>query len=98
MKMASAAARSAARDVAEKAPPPTRSASHAGIDVLDVAVPLVQGVDPLRVDVEADDAEAGLGEADGQGQADVAETDHGDDEVALGHPAAERVGRSGGLR
>ena len=98
MKMASATARSAAPTSAEKAPLPTRSATTPASTSSMWLCPWFRACDPLGVDVEADDAEAGLGEADHQGQADVAETDHRDDEVALGNPASERFGRSSGLR
>ena len=47
-------------------------------DVLDVAAALAEGLDLARVDVEADDLVAGLGEGYGERQPDVAEPDDPD--------------------
>ena len=47
-------------------------------DVLDVAAPVVQRLDLAGVGVEPDDLVPGLGEGDGQGQADVSEPDDPD--------------------
>ncbi len=47
-------------------------------DVLDVGDALVQGVDLAQIDVDADDLGAGAAELQGQGEADISETDDGD--------------------
>ena len=49
-----------------------------GGDVLDVGAALAQRGDLVLVDVDADDVEPGLGEADGQWQPDVAQSDDSD--------------------
>ena len=49
-----------------------------GRDVLDVGAPVTQRLDLARVDVEADDVPARLGERDGERQTDVAESDDAD--------------------
>ena len=67
------------------------AATRSVVDVLDVAVTVVQRGDPLGVDVEADRREARLGEADHQGQPDVAEPDDPDDRLTPVESLQERV-------
>lgn len=45
-------------------------------DVLEWAVPVVDGGDPPRIDIEAEHAESALSGSQRQRQADIAETDH----------------------
>ena len=59
-----------------------------GGDVLDVGVALAQPGDLGLVDVDADDVEPGFGEADGQWQPDVAQSDDSDAHAAS--PSASR--------
>jgi hypothetical protein len=54
-----------------------------GVEVLDVALAAVQLVDLHGVGVEAEDAEALLGEGEGERQADVAEADDADERASV---------------
>jgi len=67
-----------------------------GAQVLQVRVAAPQHLDLLVVDVEADDAEAGLKEGAQQRQADVAEADDADGRGAIVDPGFELGG--GGRR
>lgn len=49
-----------------------------GLDMLDVGAARVDGVDLRRVDVEAEDGDLRLGEAEAERKPDIAETDDGD--------------------
>jgi hypothetical protein len=60
-----------------------------GLDVVDIAFPAVQALDLGAVDVDAEHAEARLGIAQGQGQADIAEADDADHGAALVQPLGQ---------
>jgi len=45
-------------------------------DIDEIGPPVLHRADALRVDIEAGDGEAGAGEFEGLGEADVAETEH----------------------
>ena len=61
----------------------------------DVGLALGEELRLGRVHVEADDGVAGIGEADGEGQADVAEPDHADGGLARRQPLQQRSGEFG---
>ena len=60
------------------------------LDVRERAAPVVQGLHQVRVDVETEHAEAGLGDAEGQGQPDIAQPDDTHHRVAIGQTVQHR--------